>query len=99
MTKRSIPINDKQWDVTGQFAETKPVYEVTKSSFQRQLLARLHIDQRHEPVSKQMERKRVEKIDGLIEDGLTVNDDAYLRSVQFHYWENDRDNYFYWDLK
>ena len=101
MTKRSIPINDKQWNVKGQFAQTRPVYELTKngSHYHRQQLARQSIDPRHEPASKQMERKRVRRIDGLIDDGMTIKPDAYLRSVQFHWWDHDTDPYFYWDLK
>lgn len=53
---------------------------------------------RNESVAKQMERKRVERIDVLTDGGVVVNEDSYLRSMQFHWWDGDADPYFYWDL-
>jgi hypothetical protein len=101
MTKRSIPINDKKWDVTGQFAETWPVGDVLKknSRHHRQMKARQLIDQSLEPASKALERRKVDKIDRLEDQGMKLKEDAYLRSLQFHFWDRDPDAYFYWDMK
>ena len=101
MSKRSIPINDKDWGIKGQFAETRPVYDVLKknSSFARQLELRNTFDNaKMESASKTMERKIVEKIDRLSEE-VDITHNAYLRSLMFHWWDLDPAPYFYWDLK
>ena len=102
MTKRSIPINDKEWDVTGQFAETWPVSDILrKDSFHhRQMNAKRLLDNtRMEAGSKTLDRQKVEQIDDLEASGIRLKGEAYLRSLQFHWWDRDDDAYFYWDLK